>query len=77
MPAGRHVLEVAEIIDSEDLPQARSRQRRDSEQLLEIDVAPDTTYTIAAHLVDANARDFARGGYWKPVVYKEKSEACR
>lgn len=77
VPVGPHVIEVAEIIDSEDLPAARWRQRRDSEQLLEIDVRPDTTYTLAAHLVDPNARDFARGGYWKPVVWKETTEACR
>ena len=77
VPVGTHVIEIAEIIDSEDLPAARWRQRRDTEQLLEIDVRPDTTYTLAAHLVDPNARDFARGGYWKPVVWKETTERCR
>lgn len=74
---GRHVLEVSEQIDTEDLPTVRSRMRRNQEKVLEIDVAPNTTYLIASRLNNPNTPDFGKGAYWDPVVWKSIPESCR
>ena len=73
---GRHVLEVAEQIDDEDLPQVYSRARRHQNKTLEIDVQPGVTYMVASQLNLARQRDVPRGGYWDPVVWKEVPEPC-
>lgn len=78
---GSHVLTIAERIESRYLSFS-DRQRNaplggDAYKSLRIDVAPDTTYLVAAHLNDAE-RDNPKGGaYWDPVVWKETPESCR
>ena len=44
---------------------------------LTIDVAPDTTYLVAARLNEDQRDNPANGAYWDPVVWKEVAETCR
>lgn len=73
---GRHELLIAEDIDSSDLPSTYTRIRhRIGRAMLSVDVRPDTTYMIAAHLNPETRNDTRT--YWNPVVWKEITEACR
>lgn len=78
---GRHVLTVAERIDeryfSPIANQQRSRRGRDTYQTLEVDVQPGVTYLLAAHFLRDRASRILDGGYWQPVIWKERAESCR
>ncbi|HEY0505140.1 MAG TPA: hypothetical protein VGD42_16785 [Lysobacter sp.] len=77
---GRHVLEVAEAIDNEQFNDVQLRQRvqrADRYKTLEVDVAPGTTYLLAARLVLPRRNYIADGSYWEPVIYHQKSEPCQ
>lgn len=78
---GRHVLTVAELIDeryfSAVANQQRSRRGRDAYQTLDIDVQPGVTYLLAAHFFRDQASRVLDGGYWQPVIWKERAEPCR
>lgn len=79
--AGRHTVKVAELIDSRYLPfNDRLRNSGPSAshyKTVEVEVAPDTTSLIAAHLDDARRGDWKDGAYWSPVAWKQISESCR
>jgi len=79
--AGRHTVKVAELIDSRYLPfNDRLRNSGPSAshyKTIEVEVAPDTTSLIAAHLDDARRGDWKDGAYWSPVAWKQISESCR
>lgn len=79
--AGRHVLKVTELIDHRYLS-FNDRQRNaglssDRYKTLTVDVAPDTTVLIAAHLNDDKRNEWQGGAYWDPVAWKQTSESCR
>lgn len=78
--AGKHTLEVAELIDDHQFNSIELRQRvRNSNRYktLELDVQPDTTYLLAAHLIEDKRSDIIGQGYWEPVIYQHNSEACK
>jgi hypothetical protein len=79
--AGRHTVKVAELIDSRYLPfNDRLRNAGPSAshyKTVEVDVAPDTTSLIAAHLEDDKRGEWKDGAYWSPVAWKRISENCR
>jgi hypothetical protein len=79
--AGRHTVKVAELIDSRYLPfNDRLRNAGPSAshyKTIEVDVAPDTTSLIAAHLEDDKRAEWKDGAYWSPVAWKQISEGCR
>lgn len=73
---GKHVVEVAEEIDTQDLPTYFSRQRaRYGRQVLEVDVVAGQTALIAAELLDDTPNDPKT--YWAPKVWKSVAEPCR
>jgi hypothetical protein len=78
--AGRHVLKIAEKIESRYLS-FNDRQRNATigggYKTLTIEVAPDTTYLVAARLNEDQRDNPANGAYWDPVVYQETPEICR
>jgi hypothetical protein len=77
--AGKHSLEVAELIDEKqfnDLQMRQRTQRSDRYKTIELDVQPNTTYLLAAHLIEANRNDIIGQTYWEPVIYSQSSEAC-
>jgi len=80
--AGSHVIKVSERIESRYLP-FNDRQRNsglytaDRYKTLTVNVAPDTTYLVAAHLNDDKRNEWRNGAYWDPVVWKENAEGCR
>ena len=77
---GRHAVKVAELIDSRYLPfNDRLRNAGPSASLyktIEVDVAPDTTSLIAAHLDNDKRGEWKDGAYWAPVAWKQISESC-
>lgn len=78
VPLGRHTLEVAEAIDVrqfDDVELRQRDQRMDRYKMLEVDVKPDTTYLLAAHLIESGR--IADGSYWEPVIYGQSKEACK
>jgi hypothetical protein len=79
--AGRHTVKVAELIDSRYLPfNDRLRNAGPSAshyKTIEVDVAPDTTSLIAAHLDEGQRANWKDGAYWSPVAWKQISESCR
>jgi len=79
--AGRHSVKVAELIDSRYLPfndRLRNAGPTASHyKTIDVDVAPDTTSLIAAHLDDEKRTQWRDGAYWSPVAWKQISESCR
>ncbi|UNK48264.1 hypothetical protein MNR01_10815 [Lysobacter sp. S4-A87] len=78
--AGKHTLEVAEAIDDNQFTGMQLRQRvqqSDRYKTIELDVQPNTTYLLAAHLIEANRSDIIGQTYWEPVIYQHNSEACK
>ena len=80
LPAGRHVLEVAELIDPEQFNDVQ-RQQRDMRanpyNELVVDVQPDRTYLLGARLVTARRSYISDGSYWEPVIYQHNTESCQ
>lgn len=80
VPAGRHVLTVAERIDPEqfgDLQRFQRDRRSDGGyKELEIEVRPDTTYRVGARFILERRASIRDNGYWEPVVWAEASEPC-
>jgi len=80
LPAGRHVLEVAELIDPEQFNDVQHRQRdmrADPYKELVVDVQPDTTYLLAARLIPGRRNYISDGSYWEPVIHHQNSEPCQ
>ncbi|WP_205984876.1 hypothetical protein, partial [Pseudofulvimonas gallinarii] len=44
---------------------------------LEVDVEPGVTYFLAARLHRGRSDRILDGGYWEPLVWKERAESCR
>jgi hypothetical protein len=77
---GSHVLKVSERIESRYFS-FNDRQRNapvaGGYKTLTIDVAPDTTYLVAARLNEDQRDNPKDGAYWDPVIWKQAAEACR
>jgi hypothetical protein len=78
--AGPHTLKIGENIE-ERYFSFNSRQRNaqvgGGYKTIEVNVAPDTTYLVAARLNEDKRDNPANGAYWDPVVWKEVAETCR
>lgn len=77
---GTHVLKVGEQIESKYLAfndRARNAQVGGGYKTITVNVAPDTTYLVAARLNDDQRDNPTNGAYWDPVVWKEVPETCR
>lgn len=81
LPPGRHVLTVAEAIDPHRFNRVeqvqRDRRSRERYKTIEVEVAADTTYFLAARLNLEQRGEIRSGAYWDPVIWKEATEACR
>lgn len=80
VPAGRHVLKVAEQIEPRYLAfndRLRNAGPGSRYKQLEVDVAADTTLLVAARLNDEKRNEWRDGAYWDPVVWKTSAERCR
>ena len=80
LPAGHHVLEVAELIDPEQFNDVQRRQRdmrANPYKELAVDVQPNTTYLLGARLITARRNEIIDGSYWEPVLYHQNSESCQ
>lgn len=79
--AGRHVIKVAEQIESRYLSFSdRARNSAigsDRYKALDVDVPPDTTVLIAARLNEDQRSEWKDGAYWDPVAWKQTAERCR
>ena len=78
LPAGEHVLELGERIESRylginDRLRNRSQPRYKS---LVVRVQAGTTQFIAAQLHADKRTDWVDGAYWDPVVWREVAEPC-
>jgi hypothetical protein len=77
---GHHVVKVGERIESRyiSFPQAqRNAPLYGGYKTVDVDVAPNTTYFIAARLNDDQRNNPTNGAYWDPVMWKEVPEICR
>ena len=81
LPPGKHRLVLAERIDNDRFGDVQRKQRdalgRRAYKTLELDVAADTTYQLAASLDPPGAARVADGNYWRPVVHRAAPERCR
>ncbi|HEV7490438.1 MAG TPA: PDZ domain-containing protein [Rhodanobacteraceae bacterium] len=78
--AGPHVLKISEHIPSRYFSfndRQRNAQVGGGYKTINVDVAPDTTYFVAAHLNEEQRDNPAHGAYWDPVVWKQVPESCR
>jgi len=78
--AGPHVLKVSEQIPSRYFSfndRQRNAQVGGGYKTLSVDVAPDTTYLVAARLNEDQRDNPANGAYWDPVVWNQVPETCR
>lgn len=78
--AGSHVLKISEHIPSRYFSfndRQRNAQVGGGYKTLSVDVAPDTTYFVAARLNEDQRDNPAHGAYWDPVVWKQVPESCR
>lgn len=78
--AGPHTLKISENIEQRYFS-FNSRQRNSQVgggyKTIDVVVAPDTTYLVAARLNEDQRDNPANGAYWDPVVWKEVPETCR
>jgi hypothetical protein len=77
---GRHTLTVAELIDDSEFNDVQLRLRgqgRDLSKTVEIEVAPNTTYMLAAHFIESRRGSISDKSYWEPVIYQQNSEPCK
>jgi hypothetical protein len=77
---GTHTLKVAEHIESRYFSfnsRQRNAQLGGGYKMLTVEVAPDTTYLVAARLNEDQRDNPANGAYWDPVVWKQGPESCR
>lgn len=78
--AGEHVLTVSERIESRYLDfndRLRNSEAANRYKTLRVNVAPNTTYLLAAQLNKDKRNEWRDGAYWDPVIWSETSEACR
>ncbi len=78
--AGPHTLKVSENIEQRYFSfnsRQRNAQLGGGYKTVEVNVAPDTTYLVAARLNEDQRDNPANGAYWDPVVWKEVPETCR
>lgn len=77
---GRHVLKVAEAIDSKQFIGAQNRERdgrrSDRYKLLEIDAEAGYTYFLAARFHVDRRNEIRSGAYWEPVIWKQREVSC-
>ena len=78
---GKHVLTVAEAIDSRRFTMVqgiqRSRLGDERYKKLEIEVQPGITYRLAARYHPEVRSNVRTGEYWDPAIWKESPETCR
>ncbi|MEZ5460391.1 PDZ domain-containing protein [Dokdonella sp.] len=77
---GRHVLTVGEKIESRYLAFSevfRNSNVKNPYKTLEIDVAPNTTYFLAAKLIQDKRNVWRDGAYWEPVIWSQSTESCK
>lgn len=87
LPAGRHLLTLAQRFEPQFLTDRQRKSIQLSERVahirayktLTVEVKPNTAYRIGARLLkdkldDASIRNFA---YWEPVVWEERAQKCR
>jgi hypothetical protein len=75
LPAGTYRVRVVELISDSRL-RVPDRQRGVS-KTLEIEVAADMSYELAARLIPERRFSGARGDYWEPVVWRVAPKECR
>ena len=76
---GRHVLTVGEKIESRYLAfndVFRNSNVKNPYKTLEMGVAPNTTYFLAARLIQDKRNVWRDGAYWEPVIWSESTESC-
>lgn len=77
VPAGEHVLEIGERIESRFLGfNDRLRDAGRVYKRLVVTVDPDSTYLVAARLRNEQRNTWKDGAYWEPVIWKTTSERC-
>ncbi|MBX3727502.1 MAG: PDZ domain-containing protein [Xanthomonadales bacterium] len=77
---GRYRLTLAEDIDSREFSAIANRQRSRGGQrqaVLELEVQAGITYLLAARLLPERRERILEGGYWQPVVWRQRNEPCR
>lgn len=88
LPAGQHVLTIAESIDRSRLSLSQQRQihlahrlktAAQSYKTLVVDVQPNTTYRIGVRLLPERLDEASirRNAYWEPVVWESRPQTCR
>lgn len=79
VPAGHHVLKVAEQIEPRYLAfndRLRNAGGGPRYKTLDVEVEADTTLLVAARLNDDRRNEWRDGAYWDPVVWKTTPERC-
>lgn len=79
IPAGRHVLKIAEQIEPRYLAfndRLRNAGAGPRHKTLEVEVEPNTILFVAARLNDDKRNEWRDGAYWDPVIWKTAPEAC-
>ncbi len=78
---GRHVVTVAELIDTREFSGIDLRRKnhglpRDHYKQIEIDVQPGVTYRLAARFHRERRHEIFDKTYWDPIVWSEVAEPC-
>lgn len=78
--AGRHVLTVGERIDSRYLgfnDRLRNSGGGERYKTITVEVAANTTYSLAAQINQDKRNEWRDGAFWDPVIWNESAETCR
>ncbi len=78
--AGRHILRIGELIENRYLgfsEKFRDRGGLDRYKTLSVDVEPNMTYSLAAHLIPEHRNEWRDGKFWEPVIWNTTQENCR
>ncbi len=80
LATGKHLLKVGELIEDRYLGFGhafRDRGTGDRYKTLEVEVRPDTAYSLAARLNVDRRNEWREGKFWDPVIWSTKAERCR
>jgi len=77
LPAGEHLLELGELIESRYLGfNDRLRNQQPRYKSLRVTVRAGTTQFVAARLHPERRTEWVDGAYWDPMVWREVAEPC-
>lgn len=77
LPAGKHDVEVKELINDRTVNRFRQLNGTSSPKTLTIDVVKNKKYWLASKLIRSEKSNVRQGKHWEPIIWKEYEQNCQ